>query len=45
VFHWFGPKVPEICESHAVGNGEPGDFFNLATTLGKFKIDKAEVKK
>jgi len=29
----------------AVGNGEPGDFFNLATTLGKFKIDKAEVKK
>ena len=19
MFHWFGPKVPEICESHAVG--------------------------
>jgi len=29
----------------AVGNGEPSDFFNLATTLGKFKIDKVEVEK
>ncbi|MGA1978985.1 MAG: transglutaminase-like domain-containing protein [Sedimentisphaerales bacterium] len=24
----------------AVGNGEPADFFNLAATLGQFKIDK-----
>lgn len=29
----------------AVGNGEPAEFFNLATTLGKFKIDKAVVKR
>lgn len=29
----------------AVGSGEPADFFNLATTLGKFKIDKVEVEK
>jgi len=29
----------------AVGNGEPVDFFNLAATLGKFKIDKVIVKK
>ena len=27
----------------AVGNGEPADFFNLATTLGQFKIDKVIV--
>ena len=27
----------------AVGNGEPADFFNLASTLGQFKIDKAIV--
>jgi hypothetical protein len=24
----------------AVGNGEPGGFFNVASTLGKFKIEK-----
>ncbi|MBN2137942.1 MAG: transglutaminase domain-containing protein [Sedimentisphaerales bacterium] len=29
----------------AVGGGEPADFFNLATTLGKFKIEKAEMEK
>ena len=29
----------------AVGNGEPADFFNLVTTLGKFKIDEAKVEK
>jgi hypothetical protein len=28
----------------AIGNGEPADFFNLATTLGQFKIDKVVVK-
>jgi len=27
----------------AIGDGEPADFFNLAATLGKFKIDKVEV--
>ncbi len=27
----------------AVGNGEPADFLNLATTLGKFKIDRVTV--
>ncbi len=29
----------------AVGNGEPADFMNLATTLGNFKIDDAKVEK
>jgi len=29
----------------AVGNGEPADFLNLATTLGKFKIEKASTRK
>jgi hypothetical protein len=29
----------------AFGNGEPVDFFNLVTTLGKFKIDKVTVNK
>ena len=28
----------------ATGNGEPADFFNLATTLGRFKITKIVVK-
>lgn len=37
----FGPGHITL----AVGNGEPADFFNLATTLGKFKIEKAELKK
>jgi len=27
----------------AVGNGEPGDFFNVASTLGQFKIEKVIV--
>jgi len=27
----------------AAGNGEPGDFLNLATTLGRFKIVKVTV--
>jgi hypothetical protein len=29
----------------AVGNGEPADFFNMATSLGQFKIEKVEVQK
>jgi hypothetical protein len=29
----------------AVGNGDPGDFFNIATTLGRFKIEKLTVQK
>jgi Transglutaminase-like superfamily len=29
----------------AAGDGEPGDFFNLAATLGQFKIEKVVVKK
>jgi hypothetical protein len=28
----------------AVGNGEPVDFFNLASTLGQFKIDKVTIE-
>jgi transglutaminase-like putative cysteine protease len=27
----------------ATGNGEPADFFNIATTLGRFKIEKVIV--
>jgi hypothetical protein len=29
----------------AVGNGEPVDFFNLASTLGQFKIDKVTIER
>jgi len=29
----------------AAGNGEPGDLFNLAPTLGQFKIDKVTIEK
>ena len=29
----------------AAGNGEPGDLFNLAPTLGQFKIDKIIVER
>ena len=29
----------------ATGNGDPGDFFNMATTLGQFKIEKLEVRR
>jgi len=29
----------------AVGNGDPGDFFNMATSLGQFKIEKIEVQR
>ncbi len=29
----------------AVGDGEPADFFNLAATLGQFKIDKVVIDK
>jgi len=29
----------------AVGNGDPGDFFNMATTLGQFKVEKVEVRR
>ncbi len=28
----------------AVGNGEPADFFNMASALGAFKIEKLEVE-
>jgi hypothetical protein len=29
----------------AVGNGDPGDFFNMATALGQFKIEKVDVQR
>jgi transglutaminase/protease-like cytokinesis protein 3 len=29
----------------AIGNGDPGDFFNMATALGQFKIEKLTVQK
>ncbi len=29
----------------AVGNGEPGDFFNMAAALGQFTIEKVEVQR
>lgn len=29
----------------ATGNGEPGDFFNMAVTLGLFEIERVEIKK
>jgi hypothetical protein len=29
----------------AVGNGDPGDFFNMATTLGQFKVEKLTVQR
>ncbi len=29
----------------AVGNGDPGDFFNMATALGQFQIEKIEVER
>lgn len=29
----------------AVGNGDPGDFFNMATSLGQFKIEKIDVRR
>ena len=29
----------------ATGNGEPGDFFSLLSSLGQFKIDRVKVKK
>jgi len=29
----------------AVGNGEPGDFFNMATALGQFQIEKIDVQR
>lgn len=29
----------------AVGNGDPGDFFNMATTLGQFKVEKVEIRR
>ncbi|MFH1370681.1 MAG: transglutaminase-like domain-containing protein [Planctomycetota bacterium] len=28
----------------AIGNGEPADFFGMATTLGRFKIEKVMVE-
>ena len=29
----------------ASGNGDPGDFFSLVTSMGQFKIDRIEVKR
>ncbi len=29
----------------AVGNGEPADFLNMASTLGRFKIEKLEIQR
>jgi transglutaminase-like putative cysteine protease len=29
----------------AAGNGDPGDFFSLVTTMGQFKFEKMEVKR
>ncbi|MBW7989720.1 MAG: transglutaminase domain-containing protein [Planctomycetes bacterium] len=29
----------------ASGNGDPGDFFSLVTSMGQFEIDRIEVKK
>jgi hypothetical protein len=29
----------------AVGNGEPGDFFNMASALGQFTIEKITIQK
>jgi hypothetical protein len=29
----------------AVGNGDPGDFFNMAGTLGQFKIEKIQIRR
>ena len=29
----------------AAGNGDPGDFFSLATTMGQFEFEKIEVKR
>jgi hypothetical protein len=29
----------------AIGNGEPADFFNLAATLGQFKIEKVTINR
>jgi hypothetical protein len=29
----------------AVGNGDPADFFNMATALGQFKIEKVDVQR
>jgi len=29
----------------AAGNGEPGDFFNMAAALGQFQIEKIEVER
>jgi len=29
----------------AAGNGDPGDFFSLVTSMGQFEIDRVEIKK
>jgi hypothetical protein len=29
----------------AVGNGDPGDFFNMAGSLGQFKIEKIQIRR
>jgi hypothetical protein len=28
-----------------MGNGEPGNFFNMASALGKFKIESIRVQR
>jgi len=40
---WGGYDAGHI--ALAAGNGSPGDFFSLVTTMGQFKIDKAIVKR
>jgi hypothetical protein len=29
----------------ASGNGDPGDFFSMVTSIGQFKIERIEVKR
>jgi hypothetical protein len=40
---WGGYDAGHI--ALAAGNGSPGDFFSLVTTMGQFKIDKAIIKR
>jgi transglutaminase-like putative cysteine protease len=40
---WGGYDAGHI--ALAVGNGDPGDFFNMATSLGQFKIEKIEIQR
>lgn len=40
---WGGYDAGHI--ALAAGNGDPGDFFSLVTTMGQFKIEKVTVKR